>query len=192
MVEDFQLEVEWRGFELHPGTPAGGIDLRGRYGPKIDQMQAHLLQVARSFGVEMRVGSRMPCSRKALAIAEFARESGALFAWRDAAMDAHWRDGRDIESDVVLHELAQTVGLNGDAAVAASTNGDWLKVVNQMGEEAARWGVSAIPAWIFVPDGWVAGQASGPRPVRTLGCQPYEALAASCMRAGIARRAADF
>ena len=34
-----------------------------------------------------------------LAMTEFARDHGVLDTFRDAVMDAHWHDGKDIESD---------------------------------------------------------------------------------------------
>ncbi|OGQ80804.1 MAG: hypothetical protein A2289_18260 [Deltaproteobacteria bacterium RIFOXYA12_FULL_58_15] len=39
----------------------------------------------------------VPNTRRALAIAEWTRDQNALHAFREAAMDAYWHHGRNIE-----------------------------------------------------------------------------------------------
>jgi predicted DsbA family dithiol-disulfide isomerase len=183
VVEDFDIVMDWRGFELHPSTPPGGLDLRARFGSRLDEMHAHLRGVAEKLGVEMKFPARTPNTRRALAIAELARDQGRLQQWRDAAMDAHWLHGRDIEDDATLRALATDAGLDPDAAIAATADPALRARVAAMGEEAARYGVTGIPSWVFVPG------AAGRPGVRVVGCQPYEVLQAACMQAGVERRA---
>lgn len=164
--------------ELFPGRPLG-------------PMQEQLGRFAASFGVSMRFSDRLPNTRRPLAMAEFARERGRLHPFRDAAMDAHWRDGRDIEDTQVLRELASKAGLDPDEAVQAADGAEMQSRVDALGDEARRWGVTGIPTWFLLPDGWSPGGpalANGAQPVRVVGCQPWETVLAACMRAQVPRR----
>ncbi len=177
LQREYQLELDWRGFELHPETPPGGQRLADRYGERRSaEMADYLRRFAAAFGVEgMRIPERTPNTRKALAIAEWARDQGTLHAFRRAAMNAHWREGRDIEDDGVLADLARGAGLDPERAVAAASDPAYVARVDAMGSEAARAGVTGIPTFFI-----------GHRKV--VGCQPYEVVAAQAEAAGAMRR----
>lgn len=195
LVESYDLDFEWMGFQLHPRTPRGGMKVSELFGGR-DMSAAHeqLRGFAQSFGVEIRLSDRLPNTRRPLAMAEFARDQGRLHPFRDAVMDAHWSEGRDIEDGAVLREMAEKAGLNADEALAAADGPLMNARVDALGEEARRWGVTGIPTWFLLPEGWTPGAPlapSGPRPVRIVGCQPYERVLAGCMQAGVQRRSSD-
>ena len=182
------------GFELHPSTPRGGRRVAELFaGRPLGPMQDQLRGFAAGFGVDMRFPERMPNTRRPLAMAEHARDKGLLHPFRDAVMDAHWTEGRDIEDTAVLRALAEGVGLDPDAAIAAADGPQMAARVDALGGEARAWGVTGIPTYFLLPDGWQPGQAelpNGARPVGIVGCQSYEKVVAGCMRARIPRRAA--
>ena len=113
----------------------------------------------------------MPKTRRALAMAEFARDLGKLTEFRAHTMDAHWKEGRDIEDTTVLRDLAVASGLDPERAVAAAADPTYLKRVDDMRLEYKRVGVGGIPTFVF-----------GDEAVE--GCQPYPVLAAAARRAG--------
>lgn len=177
LQREYHLDLDWRGFELHPETPPGGQRLADRYGERRSaEMAEYMRRFAASFGIEgMRTPDRTPNTRKALAVAEWARDQGKLHAFRRAAMNAHWREGRDLEDDGVLADLAHSAGLDPARAVAAVSDPVYRARVDAMGEEAARAGVTGIPTF-FVGDR------------KVVGCQPYEAVAAEAEAGGARRR----
>jgi predicted DsbA family dithiol-disulfide isomerase len=135
-------------------------------------MKAFMAQFSRSFGIEdMKHPGHMPNTRRALAIAELARDEGKLTEFRRAAMDAHWRYDKDLESEKDLRAIAESVGLDGAAAVRVMDDPVYQKRVDAMREEASSKGVTGIPTF------FVNG-------VRVVGCQPYEVLADIAKRAG--------
>jgi predicted DsbA family dithiol-disulfide isomerase len=158
------LEIDWRGFELHPETPPGGMLLTQLFGPNVERMQARTLGFAKSVGIEdMKPNPRLPNTRRVLAMAEFARDQGKLHPFREAAMGGYWRRGKDLEDDAALREIAAKVGLDPEAAVAAGRDPKYLAKVDAAREDAHRHGVNAIPT--FFINGY-----------RIVGAQPYEVL----------------
>ena len=156
-------------------------------GRPIKPMQDQLAQFAKSFGVSMRFSERIPNTRRPLAMAEYARTMGRLEPFRDAVMDAHWQEGRNIEDASVLQDLARSAGLDPKAALEAADGPTCQARVDALGDDARRWGVTGIPTYFILPDGWEPG-SQGAKPVKIVGCQPYETVLAGCMRAGVARR----
>lgn len=165
------------GYELHPDTPPGGIPVASRF-PNADAMAGYLRSFAAGFGIDdLRPPELVPNTRRALAVAQLAREQGRLEPYRAIAFDAHWRRGWGIESDEDLRWLAREAGLDPATAVAAASDPARLAAVDAARAEAARAGVSGIPTFDF-------GGA-----VRVVGCRPYDALADAARRAGARRRA---
>jgi len=131
---------------------------------------------AASFGItDMRRSKWMPNTRRALAVAEFARDNGKLDTFRERAMDAHWRDGRNIEEDSVLRDLAAASGLDPDKAILAADDPAYLKRLDDLRVEFKAVGTGGIPTFVF-----------GKETVE--GCQPYEVLEKVALRAGAKKR----
>ena len=172
--------MDWRGFELHPETPEGGIELMRVFPAARSQgMREHVVAFAARFGIyDMRMPDRLPNTRRSLAVAEFAREQGRLSVFRDLAMQAHWVGCKDLESDKDLAELAFNSGLDPAAAMEAANSPEFLRRVDDLRGEACAMGIMGIPTFV------VGNQ-------RVTGCQPYEVLADATMKAGALPRGTD-
>jgi len=142
----------------------------------LPQLKRGLREFAASFGVtDLELPDHMPNTRRALAIAEYAREQGKLDAFRDAAMHAHWREGKNLEDEQDLRDIALGAGLEPEAALRAIGAKHYLQRVDAIREEASSVGVTGIPTLIIGRYGVV-------------GCQPYEVIAQAAERAGARRR----
>jgi len=139
-------------------------------------MLNYMQTFAASFGVtDMRRSKWMPNTRRALAVAEFARDQGKLDEFRHLAMDAHWKEGRNIEDDSVLRDLALASGMDPDKAVLAADDPSYLKRLDDLRQEFRKVGTGGIPTFVF-------GKES------VEGCQPYEVLEKVALRAGAKKR----
>ena len=69
----FELDFDWRGFELHPEIPPGGLDVATMF-PRaaVDAMHARLQQVADGMGVPFAPRPHAPSTKPALALSEHA------------------------------------------------------------------------------------------------------------------------
>ncbi|HEX2880847.1 MAG TPA: DsbA family protein [Polyangiaceae bacterium] len=180
LLEEFDLQLDWCGFELHPGTPPGGRPLSHLFpGVDLDALHAQTQRFAASFGVTgFSPPNRLQNSRRALALAEVAREQGRLEPFRNAAFEAHWRRGEDLEDTATLQRLATMAGLDPDAGLSEADSPGILQRVDARQQEARRRGVTGIPTFV------ISSQ-------RIVGCQPYSALATAAARAGVTRRSAQ-
>jgi predicted DsbA family dithiol-disulfide isomerase len=173
LLEELDLELDWHGFELHPSTPPGGVPLSQLFpntplGPLHERTQ----RFAATFGVTgFQSPNWLSNSQKALAIAEHARDVRRLEPFRQAAMNAHWRKGMNLENADDLAAIAESAGLERAAALAASTDPALLSRVDERQAEARQAGVNGIPTFVLGSE-------------RVVGCQPYEALLAAAKRAG--------
>jgi predicted DsbA family dithiol-disulfide isomerase len=176
---EYDIEVEWVGYELHPDTPRGGIPLL----PDAEAMLGYVKRFAAGFGIrDLRSPERLASTRRTLAAAQYAREAGKLERFRAAAFDAYWREGRDLDRDEELAHVARAAGLDPAAALAAADEAGALSCVDAARRAAQGAGVTGVPTFDFAP-------AAAARPVaRVVGCQPYEVLADAARRAGARRR----
>lgn len=173
--------MDWRGFELHPETPLGGVPV-SHFFPQdqLTETQQYLTDFAGKHGVTgMTVSEHVPNTRRALAVAEFARDQGKIHPFREAAMNAFWRGGEDLEDDDDLRHIAAEAGLDPHDAVKAADDPEYQGHVDRLHAEAKRQGVTAIPAFFF-----------GNHPFPVVGCQPYERLARAAEQAGARKRSA--
>jgi predicted DsbA family dithiol-disulfide isomerase len=173
LVAELDLTLEWHGFELHPETPRGGMPLTELFrGAHLPSLHARTKAFGAQFGVrDFDPPDRLRNTRRALAMAEYARDHGVLEAFRKAAFDAHWRRGKDLEADADLREIAESVGLPAGAALRAADDRVMLERVDARQAAARKSGVSGIPTFDF-------------ENVRVSGCQPLEVLAEAARRAG--------
>ncbi len=139
-------------------------------------MGDYIQQFAAKFGVhDMIRTTRMPNTRRALAMAEFARDQDKLDTFRTLAMDAHWKEGKDIEDSDILKELAAASGLNSEKALIATSDPVYLDRIASTRVEFKSLGVGGIPTFVF-----------GDEIVE--GCAPYETLTEIALHAGVKPR----
>ena len=167
--------VTWHPFDLHPEYPPEGIPratLEARYGGGLSEAVRELTEEA---GLPYAPHpERVPRSRRALELAEWARETGGEPAHdrlHERIMDAYWAEGRDISDWAVLADCARAAGLDDEAGRAAVEAGAYAAVVDGSTAWAQRHGIMAVPA--FVID----------RRLLVSGAVPHEALGRALERA---------
>jgi predicted DsbA family dithiol-disulfide isomerase len=163
------IELDWRGFELHPETPVGGVEIERVFpARRLSGMREYMRGFAASFGVEMGFPTRMQNTRRALAVGEYARALGRQDRFRELAMKAYWREDGDLEDDAQLRAIAEKAGIGARAVDEVDTDPKWLATIDRIRIEAGQLGVTGIPTFIF---GDLDGKCTA-----VVGCQPYEAL----------------
>jgi predicted DsbA family dithiol-disulfide isomerase len=178
LLREHDLTLDWCGFELHPSTPVGGRPLSSLF-PGVDLASVHrqTKAFAARFGVSgFEPPNTLRNSRRALALAELARDRGRLAPYRQAVFRAHWREGRNIEDLETLQAIAVAVGLDASEAETAADAPAFLQRVDARQATARMDGVRGIPTFVF---------ATEDRRETVVGCQSYDDLALAAQRAGV-------
>ena len=176
LQDEFEVLLDWVGYELHPDTPPGGVPIED-FLRDPEKANGYVRAFAAGFGIlDLVPPARLANTRRVLAVAQVARDAGVLDAWRAAAFDAYWRGGRGLESDDDLAAIAREAGLDPAAALEGARDPSALARVDGARREALRAGVRGVPTFDVGAE-------------RIVGCQRYEVLADAARHAGARRRA---
>src|SRR5436305_5849435 len=122
---------------------------------------------------------KVPNSRRALVLGEFARERGALEALHPRLFDAYWARGLDIGDEQVLVDEAAAVGLDRSEVVDALRDDRYLERVEVNTRAAIEMGATGVPAWLI------------DRRLLVPGAQPHEVFERVLVRLGHASLAPE-
>ena len=152
--------VDWKPFELRPGTPPEGI-------PRSDRKPGgELSEPLRSAALEagltrMRRAPFIANSRPALEAAEFAKEIGLHDPYHRATFSAYFDEQRNIGDRAVLKDIVDRVGLDWTVLEERLETGYYRELVVRQIHQAYQLGISGVPAYIV--DRYLI-----------VGAQPYE------------------
>ncbi len=178
LQQEFDIDVSWRPYELHPELPPEGRD-RGERQPRPEGSVSPIRQLAEDAGMPYQPGSHIPNSHRSLEAAEFAREHGVFDAYHRALFNAYFGEGRDIGDVSVLSELGVAIGLEAAALEEALASGRYTALVNETTEEARGSGITGTPTFIF---------EDGERRLPVVGAQEYAVFQNVAQRMGASRR----
>ena len=115
---------------------------------------------------------KVPNSRRALILAELARDRGAFDALHRRLFDAYWARGRDIGDQRVLIEEGTRAGLDEGEIVDALGDRRYLGRIEEQTRAALDLGAGGVPAWLV------------DQRVLVPGAQPHEVFAQVLERLG--------
>ena len=162
---EFGVDVEWKGFEIHPETPAGGSDLTslGFDEATVAAISSQVRNLSEEANLKLNLPSRISNSRLALQIAEFAKEKGKFKEFHEAVFRAYWQEGKDIGHREQLFTLAAQAGLDSEELESYLESDKAADKLNQYLQEVREYGISGVPTFVI-----------GNKMV--VGAQPYEVL----------------
>ena len=166
MKTEFEIDVHWVAFPLHPETPEEGRSLEDLFAGRPVDIPAMLDRLRRTAAdLDLPFGGRIMTynSRRAQELGKWAEEKGRGDAFHHAAFHAYFAEGKNIAGMDVLMELAEKVGLSGETARQILEEGLYRAAVDADWKRSRELGVTAVPT--FILDGR-----------RLVGAQPYEAL----------------
>ncbi len=160
---EFDLELDWRGFQIHPDWPAEGMpasEWRNGMSPESRRAVWERIQgMAVEAGFEMKPAEILTNSRLALEATEFAKEAGAGEAFEERVYRAYFNEGLNIGSQAVLADLAAEVGLSRDDLNLALDSNRYSMRLKNTSLVAHQKGVSGVPTF-FIGDYPMVGAQS--------------------------------
>jgi len=151
--EDYDLKINWCFLEIHPETPAEGMDSSrlGYSDPKWQQMMDNLSRLAQEEAICFRPQTFTTNSRKALLLAEAAKQDGAdvFYALHRRLFEAYFTDGQNIADAVVLEQLARESGVSDTVLARAWSDEKHAKRLGDYLAAARELNVTATPTIFF-------------------------------------------
>jgi predicted DsbA family dithiol-disulfide isomerase len=139
------VEIICRAFELRP-EPVPTLDPKGDYLQRAWSTSVYPL--AERLGVKMKLPPVQPRTRLAHEGAHWARSHGRFDNYHAAVFQAFFERGEDIGDIEILITLALELEMDGDSLRQALKTHEFEKSVLEDEREAARLGVSGVPAFI--------------------------------------------
>jgi len=113
---EFDIELEWRGFEIHPEWPAEGMPAERFYQSFGPERRRAVWQTIHALADEIQLPMKAPKimsnSRLALEATEFAAESNLGEVFEERVYRAYFTEDANIGDPAVLQALAREVGLD--------------------------------------------------------------------------------
>ena len=175
----YNVAVKLVHFPLHPDTPAEGREMAGFYaerGLDPEKMYAQMKQRMDAEGLPYGRRTHSYNSRLAQELGKWADTQPGGAKLHDALYKAYFVDGRNIGDPEVLVAIAQSVGLDADAARAVLTERRFKEAVDADWAKSRAYGVTGVPTFVANRHGVV-------------GAQPYEVLEQLMKQVGAEPRA---
>ena len=162
LKREWQAEVEWKPFFLHPETPPEGFKLPPHVRARFASSHERLDQMAQAAGLKMVHPDYIPNSRRALEATEYAREQGKAEEFHRIVFRKYYGEGLDINLWPILRAAAVEAGLNADEMQRETDSGKYHALLDSEIETAQNLGVNAVPTYV-IDDKYAI-----------VGAQPYE------------------
>ncbi|MEY9850567.1 putative DsbA family dithiol-disulfide isomerase [Leifsonia sp. EB41] len=152
------VEVEYHSFELSPDTPVdfdgSEVDfLAGHKGipaEQVHQMLDRVTGIASSVGLDYDFDALQHTNTvKAHELLHFAKAQGKQLELAERLFQAYFIEGGHVGRAESLADLAASVGLSREDALAAMESGEYLEAVREDQRTAAEYGINGVPFFVI-------------------------------------------
>jgi len=178
LQHEFEIDIRWTAFPLHPDTPGKGLTLEELFaGRNIDipQMLNHLKDVANGLGLPFGDREMTYNSRLAQELGKWAESKGKGDAFHHAVFRAYFVNGENIAEVPVLVRAAESVNLIREDALAILQGRPYKDAVDSDWQRSYELKVTAVPTVVCDHQTLV-------------GAQPYQILEKLLLSSNVKRR----
>jgi predicted DsbA family dithiol-disulfide isomerase len=164
--KNYEIEIRWTAFPLHPDTPEEGLTLEELFGGRsgdIEKRKLRLKQVADELGLPLGERKKTYNSRLAQELAKWAESKGKGDEFNETLFRAYFVDCKNIGRVDELVLLAKSVGLPEAEARRILKSRTFREAVDADWSRAHAMGITAVPTFVIDQQAIV-------------GAQPYEVL----------------
>ncbi|MFC2033400.1 DsbA family protein [Chloroflexota bacterium] len=147
LKQDYEVDLEWKAYELRPGLPSEGITRTPKEG-EMNGFPPNLSERADELGLKLKRSPIVPCSRPALEVAEYAKEHGKFDQFHLAVFKAYWEEAKNIGLRSVIFKIVQECGLDANEVERFLDEGRYTQAIKTQSEEAKQSGINGIPAYV--------------------------------------------
>ncbi|GAA4144025.1 DsbA family oxidoreductase [Sphingobacterium kyonggiense] len=152
------IEVQYKSYQLNPeyhyvaGDTTYGFLSRSK-GISVEQakeMTGHVVQMASQVGLNIDFDTNIPANTfKSHELIHFAASQNKAKEMKERLFQAHFEQGKNIEDQAVLVQLAEEVGLNPEEAREALKTDRYATAVRRDLQEAKQIGIRGVPFFLF-------------------------------------------
>jgi predicted DsbA family dithiol-disulfide isomerase len=178
LKKNYDIEVHWTAFPLHPETSEEGVTLEELFaGRSIDikKVLSRLKQLADELGLPLAERKKTYNSRLAQESAKWAESKGKGDSFHEALFRAYFAEGKNIGKVEELVALAKSIGLSEKEARSVLELRTFKEAVDDDWSRSRALGITAVPTFL------VDQQA-------VVGFQSYEALGQFLKACGAKKR----
>jgi len=155
-----EVEVTYHSFELAPDTPVdfdgSEVDFltqhKGMSAAQVEPMLDRVAGIAKEVGLDYDFDALQHTNTiRAHQLLHFAKAHGKQLEMKERLLKAYFVEGRHVGRPEDLADLAQEIGLDRDAALAALESNTYLDDVHADIDQARAYGINGVP--FFVIDG---------------------------------------
>jgi predicted DsbA family dithiol-disulfide isomerase len=148
LKRDYPVQIEWRAYELRPGTPPEGMPRVPKPGAA-NGFPPNLIEYAEEVGLKLVRSQLIPCSLPALEVAEYAKGRGKFDQFHEAVFKAYWEEAKNIGLRDILLQIARETGLDTIEVASCLDEGRYTPLIKKQSEEAKQSGINGIPAFVI-------------------------------------------
>lgn len=157
LKDSCEFDISYLPFELNPSLPLSGVPqkqyLSDKFGgmEKYAQITNHVTKIAASEGLTFNfdMQEKIPNTRKAHHIIQFAKTVGLQAAVKEAFMKAYFEEGIDLSKNENLIRVATHAGLDKDTLETLLISTEGLHQIEKMETELHQLGISGVPFFII-------------------------------------------
>lgn len=148
---EFDLEIRWTVFPLHPETGDEGRELADLFAGRMDvpRAMAELQALAQELGLPFGLRTHTYNSRLAQELGKWAELQGRGDDFRAAVYHAYFAEGRNIARKEVLLDICKTLDLPLPEARKVLEERLFSSVVDDDWQRAGLFGVSSVPTHVY-------------------------------------------
>jgi predicted DsbA family dithiol-disulfide isomerase len=167
LKKEYEIDVRWRAFPLHPETPEEGTLLEHLFSKfssdDLKKMKDRLKKAADEAGLPLGDRERTFNSRLSQELGKWAERNDKGDPFHHAVFKSVFADGMNIAKIPVLVDIAASVGLSGSEAETVLVKRTFKADVDEDWSLSQKNGITAVPTFVMNED-------------RLVGAQPYETL----------------
>ena len=150
--KNYEIEIQWKAFPLHPETPEDGLTLKELFaGQPIDikKIRSRLREVADELGLPLGERKKTYNSRLAQELAKWAESKGEGDPFHEAIFRAYFVDGKNIGKVDELLALAKSICLPEKEARSVLEMRTFREAVDLDWSRSRALGITGVPTFVI-------------------------------------------
>jgi Predicted dithiol-disulfide isomerase involved in polyketide biosynthesis len=147
LAKEFDLDIEWKGIEIHPEFPPQGVKrsktLKGRL------LAQDIIEMAEEDDVQIKLPGILTNTKLCLEASEFAKTKNRFNEFHTSVYEAYFQNGENIGDKNVILQIGGKSGLSTDELEECLKMRTMREKIQENKREAEENLVLGVPTFIF-------------------------------------------